>query len=117
MKAYLITTGSVFTLIALAHIWRVISESAALARDPWFILLTVLAAALYAAWGSVLQSMSLADALVGTTHPAISFIGGLVFAAAAGVARERSESVASAIVLHWLCVTVALIAYAAGGAF
>jgi len=46
MKAYLITTGSVFTLVEAAHIWRVISESAALARDPWFILLTVLAAAL-----------------------------------------------------------------------
>ncbi|HEX5074785.1 MAG TPA: hypothetical protein VFW03_16320 [Gemmatimonadaceae bacterium] len=46
MRAYLITTGTVFTLIAAAHVWRVISESASLARDPWFILLTVLAAAL-----------------------------------------------------------------------
>jgi hypothetical protein len=46
MRAYLITTGTVFTLVAAAHIWRVISESGALARDPWFILLTLLAAAL-----------------------------------------------------------------------
>lgn len=46
MKAYLITTGTVFTLVTAAHIWRAISESAALARDPWFILLTALAAAL-----------------------------------------------------------------------
>ena len=46
MKAYLITTGTVFTLVTAAHVWRAISESAALARDPWFILLTVLAAAL-----------------------------------------------------------------------
>jgi len=46
MTAYLITTGTVFTLVTAAHIWRAISESAALARDPWFILLTVLAAAL-----------------------------------------------------------------------
>ena len=46
MKAYLITTGSVFTLVTAAHVWRAISESAALARDPWFILLTAFAAAL-----------------------------------------------------------------------
>jgi hypothetical protein len=49
MKAYLITTGTIFTLITVAHVWRAISESAALARDPWFVLLTVLAAGL-AAW-------------------------------------------------------------------
>lgn len=46
MKAYLLTTGSVFGLITVAHIWRVIAESRALARDPWFILITVLAAGL-----------------------------------------------------------------------
>lgn len=46
MKAYLITTGSVFTLVTLAHIWRAISESTALARDPWFILLTIVTAGL-----------------------------------------------------------------------
>jgi hypothetical protein len=40
MKAYLITTGSVFALVTLAHVWRAIAESTALARDPWFILLT-----------------------------------------------------------------------------
>ena len=46
MKAYLITTGTVFGLITIAHVWRVVSESTALVRDPWFILLTVLATAL-----------------------------------------------------------------------
>jgi len=46
MKAYLLTTGSVFTLITVAHIWRVISESTRLARDPWFVLLTIFAAGL-----------------------------------------------------------------------
>ena len=46
MKPYLITTGTIFTLITAAHVWRVIAESTALARDPWFVLLTVLAAAL-----------------------------------------------------------------------
>jgi hypothetical protein len=46
MKAYLITTGTVFTLVTAAHIWRVIGESAALARDPGFIVLTIVAASL-----------------------------------------------------------------------
>jgi hypothetical protein len=43
MKAYLITTGTVFGLIVLAHLWRVFEEGAHLARDPVFILLTVAA--------------------------------------------------------------------------
>ena len=46
MKAYLVTTGTVFTLITAAHIWRVVSESTGLVRDPWFVLLTVLTAGL-----------------------------------------------------------------------
>ena len=51
MKAYLITTGTVFGLIVLAHVWRVFEEGARLARDPWFILLTIVAAALsFWAW-------------------------------------------------------------------
>lgn len=48
MKAYLLTTGTVFGLLALVHIWRVIAESSSLARDPWFLLITVTAAALCA---------------------------------------------------------------------
>ena len=46
MKAYLITTGTVFTLITAAHIWRVIAESSSLARDPGFVVLTIITAAL-----------------------------------------------------------------------
>ena len=41
MKAYLITTGTLFALLALAHVWRVILERH-LARDPWFILTTLI---------------------------------------------------------------------------
>lgn len=51
MKAYLITTGTVFGLITLAHVLRVIVEGGGLARDPWFVLLTLIAAALsFWAW-------------------------------------------------------------------
>ncbi len=44
MKAYLLTTGTVFALITLAHIWRAISESATLVRDPFYVILTLLSA-------------------------------------------------------------------------
>lgn len=46
MKTYLVTTGTIFGLIALAHVARIVSEGPALAADPWFILLTVVAAGL-----------------------------------------------------------------------
>jgi len=51
MKAYLITTGTVFGLIVLAHIWRVFEEGSHLATDPVFVILTIAAAALsFWAW-------------------------------------------------------------------
>ncbi|HWX21736.1 MAG TPA: hypothetical protein VN578_17665 [Candidatus Binatia bacterium] len=46
MKAYLVTTGIVFALITVAHILRVFAEGPRLAKDPFFILLTLLAAGL-----------------------------------------------------------------------
>jgi predicted type IV restriction endonuclease len=46
MRAYVMTTGVLFGLITLAHVWRVVEERRGLATDPWFILLTVAAAAL-----------------------------------------------------------------------
>ena len=45
MKAYVMTTGSVFGLLVVAHVWRVVEE-AHLATDPAFILTTAVAAAL-----------------------------------------------------------------------
>jgi hypothetical protein len=46
MKAYLITTGIIFGLIVVAHVWRVIDEGVQRAKDPVFIILTALAASL-----------------------------------------------------------------------
>ena len=46
MKAYVITTGVVFGLLTLAHIWRVFAEDRRLATDPAFVIITVAAAAL-----------------------------------------------------------------------
>ncbi len=53
MKPYLITTGSLFGLVAVAHLLRTIAEWSRLTTDPWFILegpgLGVLAGA-FAIW-------------------------------------------------------------------
>lgn len=49
MRAYLTTTGILFALLVVVHLWRVVAESAALARDPWFLLITVLSAG-FSAW-------------------------------------------------------------------
>ena len=49
MKAYVTTTGALFGLLFLAHIWRAIEEGPRLAKDPWFVLFTIIAVAL-AVW-------------------------------------------------------------------
>jgi hypothetical protein len=46
MKAYVMTTGAVFGLLTLAHIWRVIEEGPHLATQPFWVLITVAAAVL-----------------------------------------------------------------------
>jgi len=46
MRAYVMITGVIFGLITLAHIWRAVEEGPRLATEPWFILLTILAAGL-----------------------------------------------------------------------
>ena len=46
MKAYVMTTGALFGLLTLAHVWRMIEEGAHLATDPWYLLITVASAAL-----------------------------------------------------------------------
>ena len=45
MRTYLATTGILFAIVAVAHLWRATIERN-LVRDPWFVLLSVLAAAL-----------------------------------------------------------------------
>jgi hypothetical protein len=55
MKSYLITTGTIFGLVAVAHLLRTVAEWSRLSTDPWFILegpgLAVLAGAIgFWAW-------------------------------------------------------------------
>jgi hypothetical protein len=46
MKAYVMTTGSAFGLLVVAHVVRAVAEGPHLAADPFFILTTAIAAAL-----------------------------------------------------------------------
>ena len=44
MKAYVMTTGALFALLLLVHLWRFTIEGAALLLQPFFVVATVLAA-------------------------------------------------------------------------
>lgn len=46
MKTYLITTGILFGLLVVAHVWRVLEEGTSLLHNPWWIGITALAALL-----------------------------------------------------------------------
>ena len=51
MKAYILISGTLFGLIVVAHIARVVSESLSVAKDPWFILSTAISAGMcYWSW-------------------------------------------------------------------
>jgi uncharacterized membrane protein len=56
MKAYVITTGAVFGLVTLAHVWRIYEEPH-LAKSPWFAVLTV-AAGVLCLWAGRLLARS-----------------------------------------------------------
>ena len=45
MRTYVLAAGAVFALIAVAHVARLVVEPH-LATDPWFLSMTVIAAAL-----------------------------------------------------------------------
>ena len=46
MKAYVVTTGAIFGLLTLAHLWRMIEEGSHVAANPAFLLITVASAGL-----------------------------------------------------------------------
>lgn len=57
MKSYVITTGTVFGLLALAHIARILVDSAQVLTEPIFLLTTVASVAL-CVWAIVLLKQS-----------------------------------------------------------
>ncbi len=56
MKAYILTTGSLFGLLTIVHIWRMVVETGA-AKEPFLIAITVLSA-LLCVWAGRLLAMS-----------------------------------------------------------
>ena len=51
MQAYIVTTGVVFGLLTIAHLWRIAAEGLQLLTNPWWVGITVGAAALsFWAW-------------------------------------------------------------------
>jgi uncharacterized membrane protein len=57
MRTYAMVTGTIFGLIAVAHVVRVFAEGPRLLKDPVFVLLTILALAL-CFWGWWLVRLS-----------------------------------------------------------
>ena len=49
MKAYVVTTGIIFALLALVHVWRMVVEGTQLLTNVWWVGITVCAVAL-AVW-------------------------------------------------------------------
>ena len=45
MRCYVIATGIVFGVLAALHIWRLTEEGTRLLRDPFWVLITLIAAA------------------------------------------------------------------------
>ena len=45
MRSYVIITGVIFALVTLIHVWRMVEEPH-LFREPWFLLLTAVTAAI-----------------------------------------------------------------------
>jgi hypothetical protein len=45
MRTYLATTGILFALLVVAHVWRATVEPNVV-RDPWFLVFSVVAAGL-----------------------------------------------------------------------
>jgi hypothetical protein len=57
MKTYLITTGTLFGLIVLAHIWRILEEGVHPITELPFVLLTIVSAGM-STWAWILVARS-----------------------------------------------------------
>jgi hypothetical protein len=49
MRAYVMMSGGIFALIVLAHVLRMIEEGPQVARDPLFVVATIVAVA-FSVW-------------------------------------------------------------------
>ncbi len=68
MKTYVVTTGSLFGLLVLIHVWRILEEGTHLATDPWYLFVTV-AAAGFCVWACrLLRLMSREPRTIGAAN-------------------------------------------------
>jgi hypothetical protein len=58
MRAYVMTTGAVFCLLVILHVWRVIVEGLHQAADPFFDLSTLISVTLSVWAWRVLRRMN-----------------------------------------------------------
>lgn len=55
MRAYVLTTGIAFALLVIAHAARIAAEGLQLAKDPFFMIATIVSAGLCVWAGSLLR--------------------------------------------------------------
>ena len=55
MKAYLAISGTIFGLMALLHLWKIIAEWTGLSIEFWIVAGTGLLAALLSVWGGTVR--------------------------------------------------------------
>ena len=58
MRAYVLTTGAIFGLLTLAHVWRMVEEGSPVATDPFFVVVTLASGAL-CLWASRVFMLSM----------------------------------------------------------
>jgi len=51
MKAYLAITGTLFALIALLHLWRIVAEWHGFDGGFWFVAVSAVVAVALSVWG------------------------------------------------------------------
>ena len=84
------------------------------ADGPWRLSVPIfVSSALYACclalpWGASWEPLPWVERMLGPDF-ALGMAGALVFGTAAGIARERAESVAASVLLHWVALAVLLL--------
>lgn len=53
MRTYVAATGAIFGILVIAHLLRVVEEGPHLLREPWWVLVTIAAAA-FCIWSGAL---------------------------------------------------------------
>ncbi len=106
----LLPLGAEILFRGLAHGCLAWAFSIQRAGGPWSVSWPALiSGGLYAPWGIVLASAAVTTLPASTAPWNAPVWGSMVFGVAAGMARERSESLALPVLFHALCVPLAVL--------